>query len=232
MFSGGEMIKKCMLLKAELISLDKQEAFFMIACQEARFQRELLMFPMRESLDRHCLDWKQAKSGHQWRVSNDGQESVGHNKVERKATTCIVHQKSFCSQIMKMGKVMNVMVKTINFIREKGSYPDYRFKIEALRNEFMRRFSGLKLMETSFGILRTPFSINAQIAPEELELELIDIQYDFNLKDKFGSDKKISHDCLFYKNIIDVQNNLCFQAVIPVMNLYKSKYFSRLTDTH
>ncbi|KII65907.1 hypothetical protein RF11_03301 [Thelohanellus kitauei] len=88
-------------------------------------------------------------------------------------------------------------------------------------------------MNNSCGIVRNPSSINEQTAQEELRMEQIDVQFDSVLRDKFGSiDKNINDLCLFYKNIIDVQNNLFWQAVVSVKNLNKSKYLSKLTDMH
>ena len=33
---------------------------------------------------------------------------------------CIVHQENLCAKCLKMNNVMAIMIKTINFIREKG----------------------------------------------------------------------------------------------------------------
>ncbi|KII75197.1 hypothetical protein RF11_07616 [Thelohanellus kitauei] len=77
------------------------------------------------------------------------------------------------------------------FLSDTGSVNDvhaqnYSHKNSALRNEFTR-FADFKLMKNSFGIVRSPFSINTQAASEELQMKLIDIQYDSIVKDNLGS---------------------------------------------
>ncbi|KII68769.1 hypothetical protein RF11_12044 [Thelohanellus kitauei] len=46
---------------------------------------------------------------------------------------------------------------------------NYGHKISALRYEFMREFTDFSLIKISFRIVRTPFSINTQAAPDEFK---------------------------------------------------------------
>ena len=48
------------------------------------------------------------------------------------------------------------------------------------------RFSNLKNLEKDFSVLANPFSVNIFEAPEYLQLELIDLQSNFELKNKFS----------------------------------------------
>ena len=53
--------------------------------------------------------------------------------------------------------------------------------------EFERRFQDFKNLEPLFNILSSPFSAEADSAPEDIQLELLDLQADYDLKEKFKS---------------------------------------------
>ena len=50
-----------------------------------------------------------------------------------------------------------------------------------------RRFQDFKNLEPLFNVLSSPFSAEAYSAPENIQLELLDVQADYDLKEKFKS---------------------------------------------
>jgi len=63
----------------------------------------------------------------------------------------------------------------------------YKAQLDALVVEFERRFQDFKNLEPLFNILSSPFSAEADSAPEDIQLELLDLQADYDLKEKFKS---------------------------------------------
>jgi len=63
----------------------------------------------------------------------------------------------------------------------------YKAQLDALVVEFERRFQDFKNLEPLFNILSSPFSAEADSAPEYIQLELLDLQADYDLKEKFKS---------------------------------------------
>ncbi|XP_014670819.1 PREDICTED: general transcription factor II-I repeat domain-containing protein 2-like [Priapulus caudatus] len=65
----------------------------------------------------------------------------------------------------------------------------YSKSLEDLHGEFCRRFSDFEKIEQSLQLVSCPLSQDPETAPEELQLELIDLQSDSVLKEKFNSVK-------------------------------------------
>ena len=63
----------------------------------------------------------------------------------------------------------------------------YKAQLNALVVEFERRFQDFKNLEPLFNILSSPFSAEADTAPEDIQLELLDLQANYDLKEKFKS---------------------------------------------
>ncbi|UYV60489.1 hypothetical protein LAZ67_1001308 [Cordylochernes scorpioides] len=68
---------------------------------------------------------------------------------------------------------------------ETASYQKYAEKILSLRNEFETRFSDFKSLEGKFTLFSSIFSINIESVPNHMQMEVIDIQCDSDLKAKF-----------------------------------------------
>ncbi|UYV64210.1 GTF2IRD2 [Cordylochernes scorpioides] len=68
---------------------------------------------------------------------------------------------------------------------ETASYQKYAEKILSLRNEFETRFSDFKSLEGKFTLYSSIFSINIELVPNHMQIEVIDIQCDSDLKAKF-----------------------------------------------
>ena len=57
----------------------------------------------------------------------------------------------------------------------------YKAQLDALSDEFGRRFKDFKHLEPQFNILSSPFSAEADTALEDIQLELLDLQADHDL---------------------------------------------------
>ncbi|UYV68357.1 hypothetical protein LAZ67_5004044 [Cordylochernes scorpioides] len=68
---------------------------------------------------------------------------------------------------------------------ETASYQKYAEKFLSLRNEFETRFSDFKSLEGKFTLFYSIFSINIESVPNHMQMEVIDIQCDSDLKAKF-----------------------------------------------
>ncbi|KAI6655604.1 General transcription factor II-I repeat domain-containing protein 2-like [Oopsacas minuta] len=164
---------------------------------------------------------------------------------------CIIHQENLCPKSLRMQSVMEIVVKTVNFIRARGlnhrqfrklldemdsQYGDllyytevrwlskgamlrrfyelkeevfhfmeekgkpvfhlndplwfytgvYAIEINSLRKEFENRFKDLRSNIVNFAIFSNPFSLEPIELPEHLQLELVDMQCNQDLKAKFN----------------------------------------------
>ena len=63
----------------------------------------------------------------------------------------------------------------------------YKDKITGLLSEFEKRFQVFSELETEFTVFRSPFTVKASDVPSDMQLEIIDLQCDVELKDKFAS---------------------------------------------
>jgi len=61
----------------------------------------------------------------------------------------------------------------------------YSRQFDALKNEFERRFSDFKTLEKEFKLVTAPFSFHCAKAPNDCQIELIDMQCDLILKETF-----------------------------------------------
>lgn len=123
------------------------------------------------------------------------------------------------------------------------SMDTYKNMLSRLIREFNNRFTVFTQLEKDFALFRSPFTINASDVPEELQMELIELQCSAPLKDKFASvDLKSFYQCLTptYTNMTAFASKilcmfgttyLCEQA-FSVMNINKSKLRNRLTHGH
>lgn len=63
----------------------------------------------------------------------------------------------------------------------------YSESLDVLRGEFCPRFSDFEKIDKSLQMVACPLSQDPETAPDELQLELIDLQSDPVLKEKFSS---------------------------------------------
>lgn len=119
----------------------------------------------------------------------------------------------------------------------------YKDKISGLLREFEKRFQVFSELETEFAIFRSPFTVRASDVPVDMQLEIIDLQCDVELKDKFAS---VGLDT-FYQYLLPgypkltalAAKMLCMfgttylcEQVFSVMNINKTKLRSKLTHKH
>ncbi len=69
---------------------------------------------------------------------------------------------------------------------ETGMYQD-KDKIMGLMREFEQRFQVFCELETQFTVLCSPFTVKASDLPVDIQPEIVDLQCDSDLKDKFAS---------------------------------------------
>lgn len=115
--------------------------------------------------------------------------------------------------------------------------------ISKLLNEFGERFADLKNLESDFSIFRNPFAANPDETPEDIQLELIDLQCDSALKEKFSSvdigtfyqyvgPRYPRIKCLASKIMSMFGSTYVCEQLFSLMNLNKSGLRSRLTNEH
>ena len=59
----------------------------------------------------------------------------------------------------------------------------YKAKLDAFAMEFERRFQEYTNLEPLFNILSSQFSAEADKAPEDIQLELLNLKADYDLKE-------------------------------------------------
>jgi hypothetical protein len=88
----------------------------------------------------------------------------------------------------------------------------YSDKITELFNEFERRFENFRDLEEEMNIFKNPFSVDIEKVPYKLQLELVEIQGNTLLKEKY----KMCTVEEFYKYLDDSY---------PVLRELASKFF-------
>ncbi|KAL6265850.1 hypothetical protein P5V15_002671 [Pogonomyrmex californicus] len=66
-------------------------------------------------------------------------------------------------------------------------YEEYINSLQLLHNEFDCRFREMHVLEEDLFIFMTPFTIDINIVPADIQLELIDLKCDTALKNPFGN---------------------------------------------
>jgi len=119
----------------------------------------------------------------------------------------------------------------------------FKDKITGLMQEFEQRFQVFGELEKDFKVFCSPFTVNAFDLPINIQLEIIDLQCDSDLKGKFaavGLDTFYQHLLPGYPNLTALAAKvLCMfgttylcEQVFSVMSINKTKLRSRLTHKH
>ena len=120
----------------------------------------------------------------------------------------------------------------------------YTEMINLLDNEFGRRFADFQKLGAEFDIISSPFTTDFEKAPDALQLELIDLQCDNTLKEKFkcesiekfyallnkakfGNLKKMA-----MKSLVLFGSTYICEQTFSTMSINKNKLRSNLTDTN
>uniref|UniRef100_A0A674D230 HAT C-terminal dimerisation domain-containing protein n=1 Tax=Salmo trutta TaxID=8032 RepID=A0A674D230_SALTR len=119
----------------------------------------------------------------------------------------------------------------------------FKDKITALLREFEQRFQIFGELEKDFNVFCSPFTVNPSDLPVSIQLEIIDLQCDSDMKGKFAAAGLDT----FYQNLLPGYPNLTALAakllcmfgttylceqVFSVMSINKTKLRSRLTHKH
>lgn len=119
----------------------------------------------------------------------------------------------------------------------------YCINISNLKNEFQERFADFKYLEKDISIFQNPFSVNFNEAPDLLQLELIELQCDSVLRNKF-SDVDIGTfyqyvgpnysmiKCLASKIMAMFGSTYVCEQHFSVMNINKTRLRSKLSNEH
>ena len=120
----------------------------------------------------------------------------------------------------------------------------YTSMISALDNEFARRFADFQKLDAEFDILSSPFTTDFEKAPDALQLELIDLQCDSTLKEKFqcesidkfyaslNESKFANLRKMAMKLLVLFGSTYICEQTFSTMNINKTKLRSNLTDVH
>ncbi|TWW59217.1 General transcription factor II-I repeat domain-containing protein 2 [Takifugu flavidus] len=117
-----------------------------------------------------------------------------------------------------------------------------------LQEEFEHRFADFKMHRARFQIFADPFSFDVQDAPPVLQMELIDLQCNSELKAKFrevsGKADKLGQflreltpsfpelSRMFKRTVCLFGSTYLCEKLFSTLNFNKSKYRSRLTNEH
>lgn len=120
----------------------------------------------------------------------------------------------------------------------------YRKSLDELHEEFCCRFCDFGKIDRALQLVSCPFSQDPETVPQELQLELIDLQCDMVLKDKFNSLKLdefyASLSAAKFPNIRRMAQRMLVlfgstyvcEQTFSVMNTNKAPHRSQMSDEH
>ncbi|TWW62846.1 General transcription factor II-I repeat domain-containing protein 2B [Takifugu flavidus] len=115
---------------------------------------------------------------------------------------------------------------TLATLKEAGAkVKKYSESLDALHGEFCRRFSDFDKIDKSLQLVAYPLSQDPETAPEELQLELIDLQSDPVLKGKFNCLKLND----FYASLSKAAFPRLRQTAQKILALFGSTYVCEQT---
>nr|XP_033332759.1 general transcription factor II-I repeat domain-containing protein 2-like [Megalopta genalis] len=106
-------------------------------------------------------------------------------------------------------------------VSPKINFDKYIDVLKNLNKEFTLRFKDVSTLEKDFDLVALPFSIDIKSAPPYLQLELIDLRCDRNLKQKF-MDKVDLID--FYKSLQQSRFPQLYKYAARIMAMFGSTY--------
>ena len=114
-----------------------------------------------------------------------------------------------------------------------------------LRGEFASRFEGLRACRSDFSLFASPFDCVVDDVPEELQMEVVELQCNLQLKSKFTatsplaffryhlSERDFPHLVRNAKQIVSMfGSTYCCEQLFSKMKIVKSSYRAQLTDDH
>ncbi|XP_066977883.1 general transcription factor II-I repeat domain-containing protein 2B-like [Macrobrachium rosenbergii] len=238
-FTEGDFVKKCMLLTADVICPDKRQAF--------ANKREKEMHELNDIIWLKDLAFMVDITDH---LNHLNIQMQGKNKLVTDFYDLIrafeIKLQLFQRQIASHNLAHFPNLKSMqnkNNIDDGDLAEKYCEKISKLRDEFQNRFSDFKCMENEFAVFRNPFSVDVNVLPEPLQLEIIDMQCDSVLKDKFSTcqlstfyqyvDSKYPNVKYLASKIMSMYGStFACEQLFSVMNINKSRLRSKLSDEH
>lgn len=134
---------------------------------------------------------------------------------------------------------------TLATLKEAPQHAEkYSALLNDLHKDFCRRFSDFEKCEKSLQLVSCPMSFDYEAAPLELQLELIDLQSESVLKEKFNSVKldkfyaslnetKFSNiRQLAQKMLVLFGSTYVCEQTFSVMKINKTRHRAQLTDEH
>uniref|UniRef100_A0AAV2JHR5 Uncharacterized protein n=1 Tax=Knipowitschia caucasica TaxID=637954 RepID=A0AAV2JHR5_KNICA len=115
-------------------------------------------------------------------------------------------------------------------------------KLSCLKTDFERRFSDFRAQQSGFAIFASPFTTDVCPAPQHPQMELIELQRDSGLREKFqdAAVQDFYHLLpsglmpqlqLHAARVLSMFGRTYFcEQLFSIMNLNKNKHRSRLTD--
>ena len=124
-----------------------------------------------------------------------------------------------------------------------GEYKKYADKILGLSIEFEKRFADFKTLESSFSLFTSIFSIDINVVPSHMQMEVIEIQCDSDLRTKFnelGVPEFYKYLPIRFKNIRELAFKILSmfgstyrcEQLFSLMKGNKCPARSRLSDSH
>ena len=120
----------------------------------------------------------------------------------------------------------------------------YSKSLNDTHHKFCRRFLDFEKLQKSFQIILAPLSQVTATAPQEVQLELIDLQSDYVLKEKFKTLKlnefyaSLSHTRfpeirrMAQKMLVLFDSTYICEQTFSLMNFNKSNHRSQLSEAH
>ena len=110
---------------------------------------------------------------------------------------------------------------SVTNIQETSNFEEYVDILRTLRSEFETRFRDLFHLQLEFNIFATPFSLDVDSVPCDFQLELIDLQCDTELRDKFQTKE---HLLQFYKNFPQKRFPKLHRHAARMLSMFGSTY--------
>ena len=138
----------------------------------------------------------------------------------------------------------NITTHFVTTAQPMMSIEKYTNMISALDNEFGRRFADFQKLAAEFNMLSSPFTTDFEKAPDAVQQELIDLQCDSALKEKFQSDSidkfyallnasKFSNLRKMAMKVLVLFRSTCIcEQTFLTININSTKLRSNLTDVH
>ena len=121
---------------------------------------------------------------------------------------------------------------------------NYRTSVQKLRDEFAKRFTDLRQNEIKLKLFAQPLDLVVEDCPDDLQMELIELQADMETKRKYSDNSLVDfyklYACEKYPNLYHhakIMTSLfgstyCSEQFFSKMKLTKNRLTSQLTDKH